>query len=143
MFVFLKLCFLFGLCNCINSNRKKINAINSTKSQLHQPPHDNSCSAHQQPKTKEIFEQYNNNTPLSRFLFFLTILLYLNEILSQPKYIYNIYNVYNIIGWIKTKPLNKLILIGFVTFIHKNKFFKIVNWNVEKHNNNDNNTNSW
>jgi hypothetical protein len=35
--------------------KKKFNASNSTKSQLHQPPQDNSCSAHKQPK---IIDEY-------------------------------------------------------------------------------------
>ena len=38
------------LCIHINMYIKKFKANNSTKSQLHQPPQDNSCSAHQQPK---------------------------------------------------------------------------------------------
>jgi len=43
--------FVFFLCKYNKGNNKYIIANNSTKSQLHQPPQDSSCSAHQAPST--------------------------------------------------------------------------------------------
>jgi hypothetical protein len=41
-------------CTLLKKYKKKFNANNSTKSQLHHPPQDNSCSAHQQPSIIDI-----------------------------------------------------------------------------------------
>ena len=35
---------------------KKFKAMSSTKSQLHQPPQDNSCSAQKQPSINEVYD---------------------------------------------------------------------------------------
>lgn len=55
-YVALLTCKVSDLSECIFTKNitKKFSATNSTKSQLHQPPQDNSCSAHQQPKTIEV-----------------------------------------------------------------------------------------
>ena len=52
----LELLFTFGVCISNTTNKKKFKAISSTKSQLHQPPQDNSCSAQQQPSISAEYE---------------------------------------------------------------------------------------
>lgn len=54
MFFCIKGNFLLLLkCKTPSKYSKKFKANNSTKSQLHQPPQDNSCSAHQHPKIND------------------------------------------------------------------------------------------
>ena len=75
---------LFDLWKYIKDIKKKFKAINSTKSQFHQPPQPNSCSAHQHPKTNEVFEDKSKNTYTLFKLVFLYGFLNLSLVLQNP-----------------------------------------------------------
>lgn len=61
------------VCNINNIKRKIFKDIISIKSQLHQPPQFNSCSAHQDPKSIE--KLMKNNTLIKKnFLIYIILL---------------------------------------------------------------------
>ena len=113
----------------ININ-KKFKDIISIKSQLHQPPQLNSCSAHQEPKN---IENNNINVDHKYCSFFKKKNLLKNKNLNFKKVLKYIkynnipYDVYSIIGCIINKPFNKfLIILKFMEEKSNILFFKLI-----------------
>ena len=99
-------------CTPTNKINQYINANNSTKSQFHQPPQDNSCSAHQQPNrnansTKIFF--FKKYLVLIYIRIFKIFIFFLKKYTSTNKISIVEYDVYNNNGCISIKPFSKLL----------------------------------